>query len=301
MHYLRFEGATNMAGPEAVSDSVSTDHRQMWLQRLSGRVRSSDWLGIAIEVAVVTVGVLLAFQIDQWGQDRRHAREERQFLDRMWRETTDAIEETQWIMTMYGRFRQESVEGFRALEDPTRLARMTGKPNVGCRGAVMPGLGYNTTNFQELSASGLLNQISDPELRASLRAVVAAQADAEANRQNSMEFAMEGFRLLEPHLVRGLDANDNRTCRVDWPQLARDSGGRVAMARSARLHSLMWTKYAYVHDKLMIAHNQLACRLGKPDCLATVTRILNEPPRADVIPPEARDDVQRSAELYNGS
>jgi hypothetical protein len=271
------------------------------LDRMRSGLRQRDWLGIAIEFVVVTLGVLLAFQIDQWAQDRRQARDERQFLDRMWRETTDAIEETQWIMTMYGRFRQESVEGFRALEDPTRLAPLFSKPNVGCRGAVMPGLGYNTTSFQELSASGRLNQISDPELRASLRAVVAAQADAEANRQNSVEFAMDGSRMLEPYLVRGLDANDNRTCRVDWPRLARDTSGRAIMARAARLHSLMWNKYAYVHDKLMIAHNQLACRLGKPDCLATVARILNEPPRTDVIPPEARDDVQRSAELYNGS
>ena len=165
----------------------------------------------------------------------------------------------------------------------------------------MPGLGYNTTSFQELSASGRLNLIRDPEMRASLRAVVAAQADAEANRENSLEFAMEGFRMLEPHLVRGLDQNDNRTCSVDWARLAKDPSGRVAMARSARLHSLMWNKYAYVHDKLAVAHNQLACRLRKPDCRVHIARILEGPPRTDIIPPEARDDVKRSSELYNGS
>ena len=165
----------------------------------------------------------------------------------------------------------------------------------------MPGLGYNTTSFQELSASGRLNLISDPELRASLRAVVAAQADAEANRQNSLDFALEGFRTIEPSLVRGLDTNDDRTCRVDWLRLSRDPGGAAAMARAARLHSLMWTKYAYVLDKLMIGHNQLACRLRKPDCRTSVTRILDHPPRTDLIPPEARDDVQQSAAMYNGS
>lgn len=271
------------------------------LERVRAALRLRDWLGIAIELVVVTLGVLLAFQFDQWAQDRRQARDERQFLNRMWRETADAIEETRWIMTMYGRFRQESIEGYRALEDPKRLTRLIGQPNIGCRGAVMPGLGYNTTSFQELSASGRLNLISDPDLRASLRAVVAAQADAEANRQNSVEFALEGFRMTEPYLVRGLDAQDNRTCRVDWSRLARDAAAGVALARAARLHSLMWMKYAYVHDKLMVAHNQLACRLGKPDCRKSVTRILDQPPRTDIIPPEARDDVQRSAELYNGS
>ena len=137
-----------------------------------------DWVGLVIELVVVALGVLSAFQIDQWAQNRRQARDETQFLERMWSETTDAIEETEWIMTMYGRFRQEAIDGYRALQDPARLAQLTGKPNIGCRGAVMPGLGYNTTGFQELSASGRLNSISDPQLRASLRAVVAAQADA---------------------------------------------------------------------------------------------------------------------------
>lgn len=264
-------------------------------------LRTRDWVGIGIELIVVTLGVLLAFQIDQWAQDRRQARDERQFLDRMWSETADAIEETQWIMTLYGRFRQESIEGYRALEDPRRLANLIGKPNIGCRGAVLPGLGYNTTSFQELSASGRLNLISDPDLRASLRAVVAAQADAEANRQNSVEFALEGFRMTEPYLIRGLDAHDNRTCRVDWLRLARDPASSASMARAARLHSLMWMKYAYVRDKLVAAHNQLACHLRKADCRASVTRILDQPPRTDIIPPEARDDVQRSAEMYNGS
>lgn len=271
------------------------------LRRSRRGLRERDWPGIGIELLVVTLGVLLAFQIDQWAQNRRQVRDERQFLDRMWRETADAIEETTWIMTLYGRFRQESIEGYRALDDPARLASLVGKPNVGCRGAVMPGLGYNTTSFQELSASGRLNLISDPELRAALRAVVAAQADAEANRQNSLDFAMEGFRLVEPNLIRGLDANDDRTCSVDWLRLARNPSGRTAMARAARLHSLMWLKYAYVHDKLTVAHNQLACRLSKPDCREHVPRILKGPPRTDIIPPEARDDVQRSAALYNGS
>ena len=44
------------------------------LDRMRFALRRRDWLGIAIEVLVVTLGVLLAFQIDQWAQDRRQAR-----------------------------------------------------------------------------------------------------------------------------------------------------------------------------------------------------------------------------------
>ena len=103
--------------------------------------------------------------------------------------------------------------------------------------------------------------------------------------------------MLEPYMVVGLDANENRMCSVDWPRLARNQNGRTVMVRSARLHALMWTKYAYVHDKLMVAHNQLACRLAKPDCHPSVSQILNSPPRTDLIPPEARDRVTELLQL----
>lgn len=271
------------------------------LGRMRSALRRRDWLGIAIEVLVVTLGVLLAFQIDQWAQNRRQAREERQFLDRMWRETASAIEETEWAMTMHGRFRSEFIQGFDAFDDSAALARLAATPNVGCRGAVMPSLGFNDTSFQELSTSGRLNILSDPQLRAELRDVVAAQADAEGNRQNNYGFGIENQRVLNPYYVFGLDAHGNRTCRMDWPRLAHDPAARNAVVRSARLHTLLWNKRAYARDRLALAHNRIACELGKSDCRSSVQLIFRIRPRYDVIPPEARDDVERSARKYSGS
>lgn len=271
------------------------------LRRIQMQLRDRDWIGIGIELAVVTLGILIAFQIDQWGQDRRQARDERQFLERMWRETAEAIQENEWVMTLHGRFRRELIEGANAFAHPAALARLAATPNVGCRAAVFPGLGFNNTSFQELSSSGRLNVITDPKLRAEMRDVVSAQADAEAQRDNSFILGLESHRSLEPYHVLGLDRHDNRTCRMDWPRLAEDPRARNAMMRAARLHTLMWTRRAYTRDTLALAHNRIACILNKPDCRPTVPRIFRVRPRYDVIPPEARDDVHRSAELYNGS
>jgi hypothetical protein len=268
-------------------------------QRTVALLRDRDWPGIGIELLVVTVGVLLAFQVDQWAQDRRQAREERQFLERMWHETAEAIDETQWIMTMHARYRREFIEGFRALDDKTALVKLAKTPNIGCRARVFPGLGFNPTAFQELSASGRLNIISDAQLRAEMRDVVAAQADAESNRQNQQVSGMESNGVIGPYYEAGLDANDNNTCKVDWPRLAQDPAARRSLVRASFGHTLMWKKYAYVRDKLAIAHNHIACYLGKPDCLTKVSLILRSPPRSPYIPPEARDDIERSAELYN--
>jgi hypothetical protein len=271
------------------------------LRRVAALLRQRDWPGIAIELAVVTLGILLAFQVDQWGQDRRQAQEERQFLERMWRETAEALDETQWVMTLHARFRHEFIEGVNALDDPAALSRLAATPNVGCRAAVFPGLGFNNTNFQELSSSGRLNIISDPDLRNELRTVVAVQADGEAQRDNSFTLALENQRALDPYYVLGLDSHENRTCRMDWPALARDRAARNALMRSARLHTLIWTRRAYLRDTLAVAHNRIACILNKPDCQPSVTRVFRVRPRYDVIPPEAREAVERSANMYNGS
>lgn len=285
--------ATNLA----VGDATKIPR---W-QRVATRWRERDWTGIAIEFAVVTLGILLAFQIDQWGQNQRRDREERQFLERMWQETAEAIDENEWVMTLHGRFRREFIEGFAALNDPAALARLAQTPNVGCRSAVMPGLGFNNTSFQELSASGRLNLISDPQLRAELRDVVSAQADAEAQRDNAFFHSLDAQRTLEQYYVLGIDANDNRTCRMDWIRLARDPNARNALVRSARLHSMMWTRRAYVRDTLALAHNRIACSLNKSDCSSKVPQIFRVRPRYDIIPPEAQQAVEQSAEMYNGS
>lgn len=282
--------------PDGSSETFAK--RPRW-RRAVTLLRQRDWTGIAIELLVVTLGVLLAFQIDQWAQDRRQAREERQFLERMWHETAESVEETDWVMTMHARYRSEFIDGYRALDDPSELARLADTPNVGCRARVFPGLGFNPTAFQELSASGRLNIISDPQLRAELRDVVAAQADAEANRQNTTEIASRTDEGMSPYYRSNLDSDGNNHCKVDWSQLARDPLAPRLMARGAFGHALMWKKYAYVRDKLVIAHNRLACILGKSDCRKAVPVVLQSPPRSPYITPDIRADIDKSARAYN--
>jgi hypothetical protein len=270
-------------------------------RRLVSLLRQRDWLGIAIELAVVTLGVLLAFQIDQWGQDRRQARDERQFLERMWRETADAVHENERVMRLHARFRREFIDGMSDRNDPAAMARLAATPDVGCRATSLPPLGFNQTGYQELSASGRLNIISDAALRADLRDVVAAQADAAGQLENARPLSLENQRALDPYYVQDLDRDGNRTCRMDWPRLVRDQHARNAIVRSARLHTLMWLKRAYARDTLLKAHNRIACILRKPDCRQRVEQILRARPMVDIIPPEAIDAVERFADMYEGS
>jgi hypothetical protein len=275
-----------MADPEGIARDASGDSpAPTWLRRVAELVRNRDWFGIAIEVAVVTLGVLLAFQIDQWGQNRRQAREERQFLERMYGETEEAIRENDWAVQLHARSRRTAVEGLSRANDNAALVRFAATPESCMSGASFPGLGFNDTSYEELSASGRLNIVSDPVLRAELREVAAAQAEAVTQLNYSRAQGIPITQALDPYISLGFDQDGNRTCRTDWPALVKDHAARNAVVRNARYQVLVWQKRAYTRDVLAKAHNHIACKLGKPDCLAKVPQIIGFRPRNDVLPP----------------
>lgn len=256
------------------------------LHRAAILLRERDWIGIAIELAIVTVGILLAFQIDQWGQDRRQAHEERQFLERMWRETALAIRENDWAIRLHAASRRGGVDGLRSTNDPAALIRLAGISQRGCGLTSFPGLGFNDTTYEELSSSGRLNLVSDPQLRDDLREVAAAQADAVTQLNYSRSLGTAIFEVLQPYYVLDFDADANPTCRTDWPRVVKDQSARNAVVRAARLHVLMWQKRAYARDVLAKAHNRIACKLAKPDCKLKVPQIIGYRPMNDTLPPD---------------
>jgi hypothetical protein len=253
-------------------------------QRVLALLRERDWVGIGIELAVVTVGILLAFQIDQWGQDRRQAREERQFLERMWRETKDAIAENDWAMDVHARNRRSAVDALAQMNDSAALARFSATPR-GCGLTSFPGLGFNDTSYEELSASGRLNIIIDPALRAELRQVAAAQAGAVTQLNYSRLLSVPIQQAIDRYFDWGFDVDGNRTCSVHWPALVKDHDARNAVVRGARLQMFMWHHRAYTRDMLAKAHSRIACQLEKADCLKSVPQIVGYRPMNDVLPP----------------
>jgi hypothetical protein len=254
-------------------------------RRVVDLFRERDWMGVGIEFAVVTLGVLLAFQIDQWGQDRRQAHDERQFLKRMWRETGTAMRENDWVIQVHSRNRRGAVEGLRRTGDEAALARFAVSADASCLTS-FPGLGFNDTSYEELGASGRLNIVTDPEIRANLREVAAAQADAVTQLNYARSQSIPILQVLDSFTTLGFDADGNRICRIDWPRVVKDRLARNAVVRVARLHLLMWQKRAYTRDVLARAHNRVACKLQEPDCLEQVPQIIGYRPMNDVLPPE---------------
>jgi hypothetical protein len=274
---------------------------QSRLRRIVEAFRARDWPGIAIELAVVTLGVLLAFQIDQWAQDRRQAREERQFLERMWLETREAIRENDWVISLHAFNRRSLLRGLQSRNDPQALTRYAEKPFMGCGADSFPGLGFNDTSYQELSASGRLNLVSNPRLRLELRRVAAAQADAVAQLNYARQRSIPIRQALEPYFRLDIDRDGKRSCRMNWLALVRDPLATNAVVAAERHHVLMWWKRAYTRDLLASAHNRIACTLGKPDCLDHVPQIVGRRNYSDVIPPSLARTFDETANMWTNT
>ena len=268
---------------------------QSRLKRTALAFRNRDWTGIAIEVAVVTLGVLFAFQIDQWAQDRRQARDERQFLERMWRETSEAICENDWVISLHAVNRRNLMRGLALRSNPSVLAEYT---LGGCGADSLPGLGFNDTSYEELGNSGRLNIVSDPQLRIELRRVMAAQADAVAQLNYSRQRGTPIRRTLDPYLRLDVDRNEQRSCQMNWPKVAQDPMAINAIVLAERNHVLMWWKRAYTRDLLAIAHNRIACQLSKPDCLEHVPQIVGRRNQQDIIPPSLAAKFDETANMW---
>jgi len=250
------------------------------LGRILAAMRARDWAGILIELLVVTLGVLLAFQIDQKAQDRRQAREEHQFLERMWRETREAIGENDWAIWLHAQNRRALIRGMQARSASRDLASYS----LGCGADSMPGLGFNDTSYEELSASGNLNLVSDPRLRLELRQVAAAQADAVAQLNYARQRSIAIRAALEPYYLLDIDQAGRRSCSMDWVGLAKDRFARNAVVSAERHQLLMWWKRSYTRDLLARAHNRIACKLGKPDCRKAVPQIVGRRNYSDTLP-----------------
>ena len=271
-----------------------TEAVQSRLKRTALAFRNRDWAGIAIELLVVTLGVLLAFQIDQWAQNRRQSREEHLFLERMWRETDEAIRENDWVIGIHAVNRRALLQGLRLRSNPQELAGY----KLGCGADSMPGLGFNDTSYEELGNSGRLNIVSDPQLRMDLRRAVGAQADAVAQLTYSRQRGTPIRLALEPYLRLDVDRNGTRSCTTNWPALIRDQLAVNAVVLAERNHLLMWWKRAYARDLLATVHNRVACLLDKPDCVDQVPQIVGRRNYSDTLPQNLQRKFEETANSY---
>lgn len=236
------------------------------LARVRAALRARDWLGIGIELAVVTVGILLAFQIEQWGEERQRAREERQFLERLHAEYGRAIDEMQGVIEHHDSVTRQFRAAFADKANPSRLREHSMRLNLGCRAGYLGTAPFSDTVAQELISSGRLNIISDEGLRGEIRDLTTAQAWLRDRAVLGTEVARDSGPYLIRHHRYEILGDGRSTCRILWPELFLDPQAVTAAARTYRMHELVGGGRKDLLRMTRHVRAMIGCKLKKPEC-----------------------------------
>ena len=235
-------------------------------QRTLTALRARDWLGIAIELVVVIVGILIAFQISEWGEQQRQAREERQFLERLHGEYRRGIAELEGLVSYHRIATRDIRQAFTARGDPFALERYRRQDNYGCATARLPAAPFNDTAFEELLSSGRLNLIGDERLRSEIRDLATAQAAASKQVDAGRQLVLNQLNELNAYYRFDMRRDGQVSCGIDWAGLLAKPTAVNAILRAYRVHYFTLTERLKVLSLTRRVLNDLACKLGKPDC-----------------------------------
>ena len=256
----------NERASQAETVAANATPKASRLIRLRDALRARDWIGIAIELAVVTLGVLLAFQIDQWGEARQRAKDERQFLERLYGEYGRALEEMREVIQHHDRVMHDFRAGFAARDDPARLRAYSTTLNFGCRAGYLGTAPFSDTASQELINSGKLNSISDPKLRSEIRDLATTQAWLKDRAEAGTQVARDAAPYLNPYYRYEIMADGTSTCSVLWAGLFSNSEAVTAAVRTYRMHELVGGGRRDLLRMTERVRTDIGCKIGKPEC-----------------------------------
>jgi len=259
-------GTSNPASGVQREQTDSQSLKKSRLMRVREALARRDWAGIGIEMVVVTLGVLLAFRIEQWGQQGARVAEEHEFLERLYRENARSVRELREIYAVHQSTVTQLGTAIRAQDNPTLLRQLAQKEGYGCWGMQMPAATYNTTASEELIASGRLSLISNPALRSQLRELAAAQAEGATQLDHRREVAQLFVPYFHSYHRLSLGSGPAPLCFMDWAGIMRDRNAFNAVVRTYRSHALMEQSRKALLSTAEDTQHALACELHKPAC-----------------------------------
>lgn len=140
----------------------------MILKRLATAIRARDWGAVAIEFAIVVLGIFVALQAEDWNQGRRDRQLEQVYISRLIDETRANLE----ILRQHEQIFEEKVQFILALPDVPLDDAFQRDPQAfmyqldNSAYVQIPDLRSET--YQELESSGRLTLLRDARVRSAI-------------------------------------------------------------------------------------------------------------------------------------
>lgn len=224
----------------------------MIAKRVAQALKRQDWTMVSIEFVLIVVGVLLAFQINDWSNARSEERAQREATERLLDESErdiahvkEAIGFMQPLVNDLHFALGKVVSGSWSRADEERM-------RVGfSQGRYMTAIVPPTSVYDDIVASGAFNKIGTPEVRAAVSAFHATLAYDERTRQQFLPI----LRAYEdnPAFTYRVDplARKPVALTVDFVALSKDAAAQRPIALTAADQSaLLWIRNRALSDSI---------------------------------------------------
>ena len=153
------------------------------------------WAQVVLELALLVLGILIALAVDGWMDDRRDARLERQYLERLARD----LDQNVGILREFAEFEEKQIadgvlayRALRGVEPGEREAVSRAIDHVATRRTVR----FVRATYEDLLSTGNLGLIRDPALRdAVVNLYEAADLVVAVTDRNNQVFVDQMFAL----------------------------------------------------------------------------------------------------------
>lgn len=239
------------------------------LHRLSGalvgRARGTDWWMVAVEIAIVVLGILIAFQVDRWGDRIAQRQEEAALLLRVEAEARQSLRALDLVIADH----RSSADNLRRLaeagDDLVRGARFNDAARDGCNLLRLPAVRRPASAALAQAAGPRIALIGDAALRQSLGAWASAREFGDAQLPYFRDLFLRYHADIEPHMRWSFaDPGSDPRCAVDTAAIAADASAVALLPKIARDQLRMADYRADEREALVRTADRAAClRAGR--------------------------------------
>ena len=209
----------------------------MILRRLAEAVRQQSWFTVFLEVMIVVIGLFIGLQVDDWNQWRKDRSAERDYLERLLAETrlnaSQVEAKAQSYFDRAASLSRIATHVSQGSPDQIATADLTG---AFCYWYVPEGVRLQSSTYDEMTATGSLDLITDQDVRKFLQLAWAEHVRAKQENPKlgaiQVDLARPLRRFTEwqfdaPQQIIEQDINDvpiKAGCIVDRLAMANEPG-----------------------------------------------------------------------------
>jgi hypothetical protein len=227
----------------------------MILRRLTKHIKEQNWFAVLLDFFIVVLGILIAFQITNWNENRAERAQENRYLSAMKRDVESSIRVLNVSIANLQRQQnaRQALYKFHAdtaaeLESD-ELDKLIADGLFSLERAVL-----NHTTFETLKSSGQMSLIKSSELVRALQDLSAKIDMAEVDKNEDFQFT---FRMVDPVLIGEGDFNNilihdfgSMHNRLPWITKQPNAGYSPDLLRSQRFNNIMLYKTLYGQIRL---------------------------------------------------